>query len=291
MSATNQVMMQSALVKKNMARIGMFIVKLLVAVIMFTPIIWIASGSFKTLTEFTTSANIIPQKITLDNYSYIFNTSNFYQYFRNTVLLIIGTSIGTLFSSSFVAYPLARMDFPGKKVFFGIIIATMMVPEIALIIPKYIMFGKIGWLDSLLPMIVPAFFTYPYNVFLFRQFFRSIPRELDEAAIMDGCTHVGLFFRILAPLSRPIYVTIGILSSVFWWNELTQPVFYINSDTWRPLTTALMTTFMYVRGNAFVISWPTIMAASTLMIIPPMLLYLFGSKYLVEGIKTSGLKG
>ena len=167
----------------------------------------------------------------------------------------------------------------------------MLVPEISLIIPKYIMFGKIGWLDSLLPMIIPAFFAFPYNVFLFRQFLRSIPKELDEAAIIDGCSHIGLFFRVIAPLSKPIYVTIGILSSVYWWNELTQPVFYLNSDTWRTLTIALMTTFTYVRGDAFVVSWPTIMAASTLMIVPPMLLYLFGSKYLVEGIKTSGIKG
>lgn len=267
------------------------LVKIMVAVIMFSPIIWIISGGFKTLTEFTTSTNIIPKKPTLEAYSYIFNYSEFFKYFRNTVLLMLGTGIGTLISSSLVAYPLARMDFPGKNLIFALIIGTMMVPGIALIIPQYIMFGKIGWLDTLLPMIVPAFFAYPYNVFLFRQFFRSIPKELDEAAIVDGCSHGGIFFRVLAPLSKPTYATIAVLSSVYWWNELTQPVFYLNSDKWRTLTIALMTSFMYIKGNAFVINWPTIMAASTLMIIPPMLLYFFGSGYLVEGIKTSGLKG
>lgn len=267
------------------------LIKIFVAVIMFSPIIWIISGGIKTLTEFTTSTNIIPKTPTLDAYSYIFSSSNFFKYFRNTVLLMLGTGVGTLLSSSLVAYPLARMDFPGKKIFFALIIATMMVPGIALIVPQYIMFGKIGWLDTLLPMIVPAFFAYPYNVFLFRQFFRSIPRELDEAAIVDGCTHAGVFFRILVPLSKPTFATIAILSSVYWWNELTQPVFYINGDEWRTLTVALMTSFMYIKGNTFVINWPTIMAASTLMIVPPMLLYFFGSGYLVEGIKTSGLKG
>ncbi len=267
------------------------LIKIIVAVIMFSPIIWIISGGFKTLTEFTTSTDIIPKKPTLENYIYVFKYSNFFKYFRNTVLLMLGTGVGTLISSSLVAYPLARMDFPGKNMFFALIIATMMVPGIALIVPQYIMFGKFGWLDSLLPMIVPAFFAHPYNVFLFRQFFRSIPKELDEAAIMDGCSHMGVFFRVLAPLSKPTYATIAILSSVFWWNELTQPVFYINGDKWRTLTIALMTSFMYIKGNTFVINWPTIMAASTLMIIPPMLLYFFGSSYLVEGIKTSGLKG
>jgi len=140
-------------------------------------------------------------------------------------------------------------------------------------------------------MIIPSFFAYPYNVFLFRQFFRSIPKELDEAATIDGCSKLGVFFKVLVPLSKSTFTTIGVLSSVFWWNELTQPVFYINSDKWRTLTIALMTTFMYTSGNAFVINWPSIMAASTLMILPPMLLYLFGSRFLVEGIKTSGLKG
>lgn len=204
---------------------------------------------------------------------------------------MIGTTAGTLLSSSLVAYPLARMDFRGKNIIFTVIIMTMMIPNIALIIPQYIMFGKIGWLDSLLPMIVPAFFAYPYNVFLFRQYFRSIPKELDESATIDGCNKVQIFFKVLAPLSKPTYATIGVLSCVFWWNELTQPVFYINSDQWRTLTIALMTSYMYTSGNAFVINWPSIMAVSTLMIIPPMLLYIFGNKFLVGGIKTTGLKG
>lgn len=277
--------------QNKIKNIVILIVKILVAIMMFLPIIWIFSGSFKALTEFTTSTHIIPRNFTLDNYKYIFKDAKFLIYFKNTTFLIIGTTVGTLISSSLVAYPLARMDFPGKNIIFSLIIGTMMVPGIALIIPQYIIFGKMGWLDTLLPMIVPAFFAFPYNVFLFRQFFRSIPKELDEAAIMDGCTHAGVFFRMLVPLSKPTFITIGILSSVYWWNELTQPVFYLNSEKWRTLTISLMTSFMYIKGNAFIINWTTIMSASSLMILPPMMLYLFGSKYLVEGIKTTGLKG
>lgn len=283
--------MKSVKLKRNISSLTSYLLKTLVAVIMFFPIIWIFTGGFKTLTEFTTSPHILPKEASLENYAYIFQDSNIFRYVRNTVLLMLGTTIGTLLSSSLVAYPLARMEFKGKNVIFSIIISTMMIPGIALIIPQYILFGKIGWLDSLLPMIIPAFFAYPYNVFLFRQFFRSIPKELDESATIDGCTKVQIFFKVLVPLSKPTYATIAILSCVFWWNELTQPVFYINSDTFRTLTIALMTTFMYTAGNAFVINWPSIMAASTLMIIPPMLLYFFGSKYLVGGIKTTGLKG
>lgn len=277
--------------KKRVTNIVLYIIKILVAIIMFLPIIWIITGGFKTLTEFTTSSNIVPQEVTLENFQYIFNNSNIFLYVRNTVLLMIGTTAGTLLSSSLVAYPLARMEFKGKNLIFTVIIMTMMIPNIALIIPQYIMFGKIGWLDSLLPMIIPAFFAYPYNVFLFRQYFRSIPRELDESATIDGCNKAQIFFKVLAPLSKPTYATIGVLSCVFWWNELTQPVFYINSDQWRTLTIALMTSYMYTSGNAFVVNWPSIMAVSTLMIIPPMLLYIFGNRFLVGGIKTTGLKG
>ncbi len=276
--------------KRIISRILLYLIMVVVAIIMFSPIIWIFSGGFKTLTEFTTSANIIPKKSTLENYTYIYTQSNIWLYTRNTVLLIIGNTAGTLLSSSLVAYALARMDFKLKNVIFSIIVATMMIPNIALIIPQYIMFGKIGWLDSLLPMIVPAFFAYPYNIFLLRQYFRSIPKELDEAAIIDGCSRFQVFSKIIVPISKPTFVTIGVLSAVFWWNELTQPVFYINSDKWRTLTIALMTSYMYTSGNAFVINWPSIMAASSLMIIPPMVLYLIAGKYLTGGIKTSGLK-
>lgn len=276
--------------KRIISRILLYLIMVVVAIVMFSPIIWIFSGGFKTLTEFTTSANIIPKKSTFENYIYIFTQSNIWLYTRNTVLLIIGNTAGTLLSSSLVAYALARMDFKLKNVIFSIIVATMMIPNIALIIPQYIMFGKIGWLDSLLPMIVPAFFAYPYNIFLLRQYFRSIPKELDEAAIIDGCSRFQVFSKIIVPISKPTFVTIGVLSAVFWWNELTQPVFYINSDKWRTLTIALMTSYMYTSGNAFVINWPSIMAASSLMIIPPMVLYLIAGKYLTGGIKTSGLK-
>ncbi len=283
--------MKSAKIKRRINQFWLYVIKIIVAMIMFLPIIWISTGGFKTLAEFTSSSSIIPLDFTTENFTYIFRSSNILLYIKNTLLLMLGTTVGTLLSSSLVAYPLARMEFKGKNLIFTVIIATMMIPNIALIIPQYIMFGKIGWLDSLLPMIVPSFFAYPYNVFLFRQYFRSIPRELDESAMIDGCSRLQIFFKVLVPLSKPTYATIAVLSCVFWWNELTQPVFYINSDKWRTLTIALMTSYMYTSGNSFVINWPSIMAAATLMILPPMLLYFFGNKFLVGGIKTTGLKG
>ena len=278
--------------RKRISTILLTLLKCVVAVIMFFPIIWIVSSSFKSLVEVSQfPPSIFPKVVQWENFTRILQEESFYRYLRNTLLLIVGTTAGTLLSSSLVAYPLARMEFKGKNFFFALIVATMLVPGISLIIPQYKMFGQLGWLDTLLPMIIPAWFGYPYNIFLFRQFFRSIPRELDEAASIDGCSRIRTFFQVLAPLSVSTYVTIGVLSAVYWWNELTQPIIYLNRDTWRPLTVAMMSHYQHFGDNPFTTTWHTLMAASTLMIIPPMLLYLFGSKYLVEGIKTSGMKG
>lgn len=278
--------------KNKLSHAMITLLKCLVALIMFFPIIWIVSSSFKSLVEVSQfPPTIFPKSPQLDNYTRILSEGAFYRYLRNTLILILGTGVGTLLSSSLVAYPLARMDFPGKNLFFSVIIGTMLVPGISLIIPQYMMFSKLGWLDTLLPMIVPAWFAYPYNVFLFRQFFRTIPKELDEAAAIDGCGRVRAFFRVLVPLSKPTFATVFVLSSVFWWNELTQPIIFLNRDTWRPLTVAVMSHYRNFGDNPFTITWHTLMAASTLMIIPPMLLYLFGSRYLVQGIKTTGMKG
>ncbi|MDD4526235.1 MAG: carbohydrate ABC transporter permease [Lachnospiraceae bacterium] len=187
--------------KRVYEEVLLYAIKILVALIMFCPILWILTGGFKTITEFSSSSKLLPTNPTFVNYEYIFASSNLLLYLRNTVLLMAGNTIGTLISSALVAYPLARMEFKGRNLIFSIIVATMMIPNIALIIPQYIMFGKIGWLDSLLPMIVPSFFAYPYNVFLVRQYFRSIPKELDEAAIIDGCSRFQVFSRIIVPIS------------------------------------------------------------------------------------------
>ncbi len=262
---------------------------MLVALIMFFPILWIISSSFKSLVEI----NQYPPKLfsphpQFSNYWQVISKPTIWLYLRNTLVLIVGNTVGTLLSSSLVAYPLARMNFRGKNFIFSMILATMMVPATTTIIPQYLLFSKLGWLDTPLPMIVPAFFAYPYNVFLFRQFFKSIPKSLDEAALIDGCSRFQIFFHIIAPLSKSTFITIGVLSSVFWWNELFQPLIYINSETWKPLTVGALTTFKM--AGSFVTQWNITMAMSTLMILPPILLYLVAQKYIVAGIKTSGMK-
>jgi multiple sugar transport system permease protein len=266
-----------------------YLLLIIVALVMFLPIMWIISSSLKTLNGISEyPPKLIPSHPQFNNYIEIIKNSNVLLYFRNTMILVLGNTIGTLISSSMVAYPLARMDFRGKKVIFGVILATMMVPATATIIPQFILFRQFGWLDSFLPLIVPAFFAYPYNVFLFRQFFKTIPKSLDEAAMIDGCNRWQIFIKMLVPLARPTFITIGTLSAVFWWNELFTPLIYIDSEKLKPLTVGVLTSFKL--SGQYITVWNLEMAAAVLMIAPPILLYLVAQKYLVEGIKTSGMK-
>lgn len=282
-------MKQNSHSKNQVSSVFLYLLLMLVAVIMFFPIMWIISSSFKSLIEI----NAYPPRLFVrhpkfSNYWQVISKPAIWLYLRNTLILIVGNTAGTLLSSSLVAYPLARMHFRGEKVVFAMILATMMVPATTTIIPQYLLFSRLRWLDTPLPMIIPAWFAYPYNVFLFRQFFKSIPKSMDEAALIDGCNRFQIYAKIFIPLSKSTFITIGILSSVSWWNELFQPLIYINSEIWKPLTVGALTTFKM--AGSFVTQWNITMAMSTLMIIPPILLYLFGQKYIVAGIKTSGMK-
>ncbi|AIY86222.1 MULTISPECIES: carbohydrate ABC transporter permease [unclassified Thermotoga] len=273
---------------RKKATVGLqYVLMILVAIIMFFPILWIIGSSFKPLVEFSSyPPRLFPKNFTLKNYYEVFTNSKLPIYLRNTLILMLGNTVGTLLSSSLVAYPLARMDFKGKKLIFALILATMMVPSYVTIVPQYILFRYFGWLDSFLPIIVPAFFAYPYNVFLFRQFYRTIPKELDEAAKIDGCNEWQIFWKIIVPVSKPIFITIGVLSSIYWWNEFFVPMVFINSEELKPLSVGI---YSFSR-TTFIVRWDLIMAMATIMIIPPMILFLVAREYITAGIKTTGLK-
>jgi len=267
-----------------------YLLMLAVAVFMMFPIYWIFNNSLRTLpgiSEFP--PRFFPTYPQFINYLDVLRGSDALLNLRNTMILIIGNTTGTLISSSIVAYPLARMNFRGRKFVFALILSTMMVPAVTTIIPQFILFRELGWLDSLRPMIVPSFFAFPYNVFLFRQFFMSVPKSLDEAAMIDGCNRWQIFIKVIVPLAKPAFITITVLSSVHWWNELFLPIIYVQTPYWRPLTTGMLNGFR-VQGNALLIQWNLMMTMAMLMTIPPMTLYLFASRYLTEGIKATGIK-
>lgn len=268
-----------------------YLILIVVAFIMFFPIYWIFSNSLKTLTGISEfPPKLFPSNPQWKNYIEVLQDKTTLLYFRNTLIILVGNTVGTLISSSLVAYPLARMEFKGKKAIFGVILATMMVPSVTLVIPQFILFRQFGWLDSFLPLIVPSFFAQPYNVFLFRQFFMTIPKSLDEAAELDGCNKFQLFTKVLVPVAKPIFITVGVLSAVFWWNELFTPLIFIDSENLKPLTVGALSSFT-IQGTGNMTKWNLQMAFAMLMSIPPMILYMVASKHLVAGIKTSGEKG
>jgi multiple sugar transport system permease protein len=188
-------------------------------------------------------------------------------------------------SSSLVAYGFARLRFPGKDRLFILLLATMMLPGIITMIPSYIGFRYLHWIDTFYPLIVPSFFAGAFNVFLLRQFFMTLPRELDEAAMLDGASYFQIYWNILMPLSKPALITVGLFAFVYSWKDFMGPLIYLNSTENNTLELGLRT-FDTIRGT----DWNLLMAGSVMVLIPLLIMFFAGQKYFVQGIVMSGLK-
>lgn len=235
----------------------------------------------------TTSVWAPPSPVTWDNYRNVLTNPNvsFLAFLKNTTIISLLGTIGTLFSSACVAYAFARLKFPGKDRLFLILLATMMLPGIVTMIPSYVMFAKIRWVDTFLPLIVPAFFGAAYNIFLLRQFFLSIPREMEEAAFLDGASHWKIFTQVVLPLSGPALATVGIFAFIWNWRDFMGPLLYLNSPKNQTLETGLR---MYQNLNND--QWHLLMAASVLVCFPLIVLFFIGQKAFIKGIVMTGGK-
>jgi len=212
---------------------------------------------------------------------------SFTRFLTNTIIITVLGILGVILSSSFVAYGFARFSFPGKNVMFLIMISTMMIPAQVTMIPTFVLFKYMGWIDTFYPLIVPAFFGGgAFNIFLMRQFFLTIPIELDEAARIDGCNYFQIFWIILLPLVKPALVTIAIFGFVYNWNDFMNPLIYLNSASNYTLALGLQT-FTTMYGSYYHL----MMAASTIVLLPILIMFFFGQRYFIEGVATSGLKG
>ena len=247
--------------------------------IMIYPLVWMIMSSFKdTNTIFTTAGQLIPEKFTLDNYINGwkgFAGVSFGTFFKNSLFISVVATVGTVFSSSIVAYGLARCKFKGKRILVVAMLLSMMLPAQVLMIPQYLWYQKLGWVNSYMPLIVPycfaiqGFFTY-----LMMNFIQGIPRELDEAAKIDGCSYYGIFGRIIFPL-------------MWRWDDFLSALLYINDSTKYPVSLALK--LFSDPGSSS--DYGAMFAMATLSVLPIMLIFIFLQKYIVEGISTSGLKG
>lgn len=260
-------------------------------VVMIYPLLWILASSFRTNEEIFQSISLIPKQIVTDSYLLGWKGTGNYTYttyFLNSFKLVLPTVLGTVLSSTLVAYAFARFQFRFKRFLFMLVISSLLLPNEVLVVPRYLLFNKLGWVDSYLPFIVPAFFaTYPFFIFMLVQFFRSLPTEMEDAAVIDGCNSFGILVRIILPLSTAALLSVTVFQFVWRWNDFLNNLIYINSVRKYTVSLALRMSM----DVAETIQWNRLMALSLLSMLPPVLLYIFVQKQFVEGIATTGIKG
>ena len=259
---------------------------------MIYPLIWMVMSSFKeTNTIFATAGSLIPEIFTLQNYINGwkgFAKISFGVFFKNSLFISIVATIGTVISSALVAYGFARCEFKGKKLLFSAMLISMMLPAQVLMIPQYLWYQKLGWVGSYLPLIVPYFFAIQgFFVYLMINFIDGIPRELDEAAKIDGCSYYTIFSKIILPLISPALITAGIFSFMWRWDDFLSALLYVNESAKYPVSLALK--LFCDPGSSS--DYGAMFAMAFLSVLPAVIMFIFFQKYLVEGIATSGLKG
>ncbi len=261
---------------------------IVLTVIFAFPIVWMYLTSFKTIEESRSiPINLIPTELTVRAYQLIFADAQnpVLVWALNSLMAAAGHALLVIVVASMAAYALARMKFRGQRFIFGLIIATLFIPGFIFLMPNYLLMNELGWLDTLLALIVPGA-AGAFGVFFLRQFFMGIPRELEESALIDGANTVQILTKVILPISRPALVTLGVLSFLANWNDFVWPIFVLFSPERLTLPAGLAS----LKG-AYNIDYPVIMAAATIASVPVLILYIFVQRYVIEGVATSGLKG
>ena len=264
------------------------VIILIGASILLVPLAWMLSTSFKGNAEvFHIPINWIPKKILFQNYPEAINYVPFPLYYRNSIFVSSLAVLGSVISSSLVAFAFARLRAPGKNILFIILLSTLMLPTEVTLVPVYLTFRYLGWLDSYRPLIIPYWFGGAFYIFLLRQFFMTIPTELDDAAKIDGATWFDIYWRIIIPLAKPALATVAIFSFYDAWNDFRGPLIYLNSDKLLTLPVGL-NQYMSTLGNTH---WNYLMAATLLTLLPPLIIFFFAQRFFIQGAILTGLKG
>ncbi len=260
--------------------------------VMVYPILWMIVSSFKPNNMIFSDPGLLPKAVTLENYisgwkGYAGTT--FGRFFANSLFLCVISIVGNLLTCTMAAYAFARLKFAGRAFWFGVMMFTLMLPGHVTIVPRYIMFNTLGWVGTTLPILVPKFLaTDAFFIFLLVQFIRSLPKELDEAAIIDGCGKWGVFFKIIVPLAVPALVTTALFTFLWTWDDFMSPLLYLTQPDTFTVSRALRT---FVGDAGAVSNWGGALAMATLSMIPPFILFFSLQKYFVQGISTTGIKG
>lgn len=269
-------------------RILIYGVLVAASVAFLAPFAWMVSTSLKPLQEtMSLPPRWIPSEIRWDNYpDAIHAMGHFWRYAGNSLLLCLLTVAGTVISSALAAYGFSRIEWKGRDRVFVLLLATMMIPFPVVMVPIYGLFKDLGWIGTFRPLWVPAFFASAFNVFLLRQFFLGLPKDISEAARIDGCSEIGIFFRIILPLCKPALLVVALFQFLFTWNDFLGPLIYLTEE--KDYTLALgLQSFQSQQGGT---AWHHLMAASTLVILPVIGLFFLTQKSFIQGIATSGGK-
>jgi multiple sugar transport system permease protein len=237
--------------------------------------------------EYVLTYDFIPRPASLDSYRELFDIMPMGRIFLNSIVVTVVGTVGQVLFSAMAAYAFARMQWPGRNAVFTVYLMTMMIPAQVVIIPQFVLISKLGWVNSYQALIVPALFS-AYATFLTRQAFLTIPRELEEAAIMDGANHLTLFLRVMLPLSKPVLVTLSVFSFMALWNSYVWPLFVAREEKFMTLPVALAA----LQGsNQSLTEWNLVMAGAVIMLLPILIVYLVAQKWFVQGVVLSGIKG
>jgi ABC-type glycerol-3-phosphate transport system permease component len=288
-TSTTQAVRKGLLGSHVFSRLPLYLIIVLLSLSFVMPLIWMISTSLKTDPQVYQVPPIwIPNPTRLQNYLDVLTRRPFGLWFANTLRYCLLSTLGVVVSSALVAYSFARLRWWGRNVLFFLCIATMMVPFQVQMIPLYIIFRQLGWVNSYLPLIVPTYFGNAYFIFLLRQFFLTIPQELSDAARVDGSSDLGILWRIILPLAKPALAVVALFQFMDAWNDYLGPLIYLNQETLFPLSLGLQS----LRSSfAEALQWPYLMAASTLIVAPIILIFFITQRSFVEGIALTGVKG
>ncbi len=279
-------MMLSIRAQKLIRNTVLYLILMLTALFFFFPVYWVFLKAINgPIGIFAYPPDIFPKRFSLENFYNAFKDYDLFRNFVNTLKILLFAVPGAVVSSAIVGFGFARMRFPGRNVLFVIVIASILIPWDVKVIPQFMEFSKLGWVNTYLPLIVPLWFGYPFYIFIFRQFIMQIPFELDESAIIDGCGRWQIFTRIIMPLLKPPLITVLVLEFVRTWNDFLDPLIYLSDSAKYTLSLGI-----YYMISPYHMDWGCVMAISSLAVLFPVLLFFFLQKYLLGGLTFSGLK-
>ncbi|MGE3270992.1 MAG: carbohydrate ABC transporter permease [Chloroflexota bacterium] len=275
---------------KLLQRFGLHTIAILLGLLLMMPFYWAIASSLKQVHEVRLVPPLLwPPHPQWHNYLDVWNVRLFAGWYWNSIFLTVVATLGTVVSSSMGGYAFARFRFPGKNLLFSITMATILLPQYVLLIPNFLLFWKLGWLNTYLPLTVPFWFGSAFFIFLFRQFFMTIPLDLDEAARIDGASYPRIFWSIVLPLSGPVYATAFIIEGIAQWNSFLRPLIILNQPESYPLSVGLR--YFVVSPSDGQPKDHLLMAAAVMMTLPVILIFFIGQRYFVRGVAMTGIKG